>query len=185
MASFLSRVSAVQITGGMIKKLLVMGTASGSAEYTPTGLLDRLLISYPPVLKNVLGEDSIILAYGQQEAFDAKGNLIAQTSIQNRIALVAQVTETVAGTAQQILRTWESTMPSDLSGIFSFNKAKASPKTFADNAYQGTIVRFMNFPWPDRSIDYVLATASNGKTYLVISSSRESAFSIVGALLRN
>ncbi len=186
MPNFLIRVSTVQMAGGTARKLLITDTASGSAEYTPTGLMDRLLIGYPPELKNILsGEDSIILSFGQQEAFDAKGNFTPQTSVQNRLAMVFQVVEAVAGTTQQALRAWEPTMPSDLSGIFSYDKTKATPKTFADNTYQGTPVRFMNFPWPDRSIDYALINASNGKTYLVISNSRESAFSIIGTLLRN
>lgn len=168
------------IEGGTFRKFdVVVSSESGSIPLSLTGLFDRFLITYPDDIKLNIGEESLILGYGQREAFNQKGALNPNASISNRLVLIAEVNNTqmvVSG-----LQSWEPTLPSSLNGLFELGKNNISGP-FIETVYRGVLVRYINFPYPDRSIDYALVPATNGKTYLVMSNSRESMFATIDVL---
>lgn len=152
------------------------GASSPSAQtFTFTGLLGRLGISYPQELSSALGQNYKFLLYGQREAFDAKGRAVTGGTPGSRVVLVSEVASSSAG----ILQSWEPSMSANLASLMGVTPSK-NPGPFQSTTYQGTPVRFKNFPYPDRSIDYALVQ-QNAKTYLVLAGSRESMFATLDA----
>ena len=174
--------TALNVQSPVAGKLAVLNVANsvseGSAQTMDTWeLMDRFLVSYPQSLRQS-GTESAILIYGQKESFDAQGRLVVSSPISSRIALVSEV-----ASAEMSLAEWEPTMDDSLSGLLGLDKSKDTGP-FSDNAYQGAAVRYNNFPYPDRSIDYALVRYG-GKTYLILANSRESMFSVIDAFLSN
>jgi hypothetical protein len=174
--TFIAGVKIATLSLGNLGILAV--TASGSNNVLlPFDLFDRLLVTYPADLKPAVGNnDGVILAYGQRESFNTKGQLIQDAAPSVRVVFISQV----SGSSATTLQTWESTMTDNLATLFSINKIK-NPGLFMDTLYQGTAIRFKNFPNPDMSIDYALVPY-NGATYLVMANSREAMFAAVSVL---
>ena len=78
-------------------------------------------------------------------------------------------------------------MNSDLKELFNHDPSKATLTQFSDNIYRGSSIRYVNFPYPDKSIDYVILkpffVGDNDVNYLIFTSSRESMFKIVDTLV--
>ena len=55
-------------------------------------------------------------------------------------------------------------------------------KEFLDTNYNGVSIRYKNFPYADKSVDYAIVTALNGKNYLVITGSREAMYGSIDKL---
>jgi len=85
----------------------------------------------------------------------------------------------IASSSASILQGWESTMSTDLSGVMAITPTK-NTGAFTSTNYDGVLVRFKNFSYPDHSIDYALVS-SNGKTYLIFAGSREAMFATIDA----
>ncbi len=168
MTSFLARVSTIQVTLGMTKKLLVTGTASGSAEYTPIGLLDRFLISYPPELKDAIGGDAIILLYGQL-AMKSTG-----PKTESRLAFIQEIKNPTAYVVA--MRQWDTTIVTSMASLLGYTKNK---NVLVDDTYSGVPFRYVQIP--DNTLGLAYATVVN--KYLVIASSKDSFRFIVDTLL--
>ncbi len=177
---FYVKLNAVALTGGTFQPLSITSETKGGGELSPLELMDRFLVSYPPEMKTSLGGETLILAYGQQESYDAKGTLKTGAPVQKRLVLISEVRDS-AGLAAA-LTAWEKTMTDSLGGLLNFSKAKSASAAFLDNIYRGAGIRYKNFAYPDVSIDYSVVSASNGKSYLVITNSRESTYATVSRL---
>jgi len=174
--TFTAGLKTIVVSSGRLGVLTVSDANTGQ-PLLPFGFFDRLLIPYPVELKPALGnDDGVILAYGQQESFNAKGQVVQNTTASTRFAFVTRVSDSAAAT----LRTWEPTMTDTLESLFGVNKVKNSGP-FSDAFYQGTSIRFKNFAYPDSAIDYALIPY-NGVTYLVMANSREAMFAVISAL---
>lgn len=167
------------VSGGVLDSLNVK---IGAEETKPafSDIMDKFLISYPAQLKTNLGEESAVLLYGQKEVFTAKG--FPDTSAINvkRLIFVTEINDFVL--AASISKEWELTMTDGFKEIFELDSKKAASKIFLDSAYRETDIRYINFAYPDNTIDYAIVAASNGKFYLVISGSREAMYEIVDKL---
>ncbi len=171
---FQSRVATLTVPFQGFVQLLVRTASKGAEVLTARELLDRLLVSYPPSLRDTLGSDSGVFLYGQQEAFDTQGRRsLATTPVKRYVFILEVIDITLAKTA---VGQWEPDMPSNLIGIMGTNPAKGT--AFADGASSTVPIRYQNFPYPDTSIDYAFVPL-NGRTYLVIAGSREAMFSVV------
>ena len=137
-------------------------------------LFDRLLISYPADVRTTLGTDALILAYGQREAFDARGTLIPTSPVQKRLIFVTEVRD--AALLTSTMRTWEAAMTNALASLLNFVKSKAASPLFLDNIYRGTSIRYRNFAFADSTMDYAIATDIDGKQYLFLTNSREAIY---------
>ena len=181
-SGFRQALRALALAGGQFKKLSVQSASKGTQQLTPLEIFDRFLATYPPELRNYLGNDTVVLAFGQREKFDSKGLLIAGAPVEPRLVLISEVVG-IASASTTITR-WEPTMAQALASLLGHTPSKAATPNFLNNIYQNASVRYRNFPFPDRTIDYTITNASNGKTYFVITSSRESVFSAVDAIKR-
>jgi hypothetical protein len=179
-ADFWTKVNALSLSGGEMRRLAVSSQTKESGELTPVELLDRFIVSYPAELKSLLTGESAIIAYGQKEAFDTKGIIIPAAPLQKRIILISELRDSTA--VQSTMKTWESTMTNALTSLFKYNKAKAATQSFLDNIYQSKAIRYKNFAYPDNTIDYGIVQASNGKVYLVITHAREAIFATIDKL---
>ena len=139
---------------------------------------------YPVEMWNILGIDASVLWYGQKENFDNEGQLKIEIVSERRLVIVSEITDTVLAT--QALSSWESSMSEDLKLLITTDKSIGykglEVKEFFDNNYNGVSIRYKNFSYADKSIDYAVVTASNGKSYLVISGSRESMYATIDKL---
>jgi hypothetical protein len=140
-------------------------------------LLDLIVSSQD--ISDVLGDDALTLLYNQSLAFDTSGEILSVR--ENRIVFVNEIINT--GSLFDTLRLWEADMPNDFKEIFDLDLARQSDTVFTGTAYNTVPVRFINFPYPDRSVDYAVVSAANGKNYLVVSNSRESIFATIDILV--
>lgn len=134
-------------------------------------LMQKLSMNHPPDLAYWLQKNGVVLIYGQTENFDN------QTEPGRRIVFIVEVKDT--NKVSQIMKNWEPTIADDLKNIFSLDPAKQALADFLDNERQGIKIRYKNFPFPDKSIDYAIVSSLAGKNYLVLTNSRESMFSPV------
>lgn len=138
-------------------------------------------VSVPQQVMDSLAADSLMLAYGQREVFNQAGQIDPSAAAEKRLVIIAEARE--PSFALQGLGVWEPTMVTDLQELFTLNAVKESSPTFVNNSYQGTAVKFKNFPNPDRSIDYAVVSAASGRSYIVITNSRESMFAAIEVLI--
>lgn len=163
------------VSGGFLPINITSGASVSAQTLTITSLLDRFVAQYPSEFKTSLGTKYRFLLYGQKESFDSKGLPVATSAISSRLVMVSEI----ASSSATILRAWESTMTSSLANVMSIDVKKNKGPVMSTN-YRTVDVRFKNFPYPDRSIDYGIVS-HNGKSYLVIAGSREAMFATVDA----
>ena len=174
-ALFLSRVSATQV---LARQLISVGTTiGGNTSPSAHDILVALAGEDPSGTTSSIGDDWALLVYGQTEQFDGTGMLIANAPTSRRLIFIAEAKDSIA--LKDAFRSWESSsLTTALSAPFSFNPTLAT-KGFGDGSYLQQSLRYINFPYPDRSVDYVIVSAKNGKSYLIIAGSRESMFAVI------
>jgi len=150
------------------------------ANLTFTNLLDRLSVRYPVTLPNFLKESNVTLMYGQEEILGDVGSLPDPDLANKKVVLIVEVKNVTKAT--EVLREWELTMPEDLKNLANIEPDKAATATFNTNEFQGVSIRYLNFPLPDRSIDYAIVYSLTGQQYLVITNSRESMYSPIAKI---
>lgn len=180
LSSFVSDVAGMVIDPGAFKKLEATDTQTPPVTYNFSDLVAKLTLKIPAELISNIGNDSAIFVYGQRESFDTKGNLQAGATASNRIIIVAELTN--PSNSAEIATNWETSLSSDFKTLFTLGKSYKDQTSFTDNSYRSTNIRFWNFPYADRSIDYSMVVASNGKTYFVITNSREAMFGTIDRL---
>ena len=118
----------------------------------------------------------------QEEIFGESGNLLSSALAEKRLALTVEVSDVIE--AQKAMLAWEGSLPFDLEHLFKLDKVnEVGNLAFLDNAYREVSIRYVNFPYPDRSIDYAIVGAANCKNYLIIANSRAQVYSIIDTLL--
>lgn len=74
-------------------------------------------------------------------------------------------------------------MTEDLKGLFEVDSKKATSQAFLDNIYSGQTIRYRNFPYADKSIDYSLVSLPRfNADYFILTNSRESIYSAIDLL---
>lgn len=162
---------------GTVSVVNLSPVGSSSEDLSVLGLFDRFLIQYPVEFKSLVSPHSVILVYGQQETFDAKGRPVANPSPTKRLVLVSEANSSLVDS----LKTWEASMTQALSGLLAFDKTK-NKGPFLDNSYQGASIRFKNFSNPDHTIDYTVMQYG-GRSYWIMSNSREAMFAAINSFL--
>lgn len=174
---FISNTNSGTINGGQFKKVYL---SENDISDTMTEVLDFLGIMYSPQLKESLGSDSFVLMYGQKEIFDSKGQIKTDAVVEKRLVFINEVKDT--SITIQLAKDWEVSMSIDLKSLFQFDPKKQQSKDFTDNSYHNVDIRYKNFKYSDRSIDYAIVASSNGKSYLVLTGSRESMYATIDKL---
>lgn len=144
-------------------------------------ILKKLLINIPSELAGQMKNSNAVFIYGQQEIFDENGKSIFGELGDGRLVFIVEVKN--RDRTLEVMKSWELTMPSNLKDIFDLNILKEASLNFLDNKYQGVSIRYKNFPFPDRSIDYAVVTSLTGRYYLLIANSRESTYSPISKIL--
>lgn len=175
-----NKVNAIVLNPGEVRKVIITTESKGSGDLSITDIMNTFGVAFPQTLEAVLGEDYITLVYGQKESYTATGQLKLDALVQKRLAFLTEITD--LSNINQVVSSWEPTMPNSLASILGFDTAKAAGTGFADSAFNGINVRFRNFPHADHSIDYAIIKGTNGRTYLLIAGSRESAFGLLDRL---
>lgn len=134
-------------------------------------------------LINSVSENGFGLIFSKQtEKFDDSGKPVDNSPVERRLAFVIEVSDLTA--AKQAMSDWETNLPFNIESLFELTKLdEVEDLSFKDNVYRETTIRFVNFPYPDRSIDYALISANDGKQYLVIANSRAQMYGVIDALL--
>lgn len=145
-------------------------------------LATRWGVTLPENVQAVIGQEQIILSYGQTESYNSKGVLESSPTVppSHRMVVVAEILDTAS--AKTALMGAEPVIISSWTKMFSI-VPPTKPTQFSDNIYKQNAIRFVNFPNPDTSIDYVIVNAENGKNYLIVAGSRESAYAAIDKLL--
>lgn len=137
----------------------------------------------PTDLNASIGNDWALLAFGQSEAFDSTG--IKTTDTNNGIRLVVVLELSDATKANQAMQAWENAgLASTSAALMQYDTTQRVVSDFSGGTYRQIPIRYWNFPYADRSIDYAIVTASNNKNYLVLAGSREAAFFAIDQLMQ-
>ncbi|OGM99182.1 MAG: hypothetical protein A2915_00200 [Candidatus Yanofskybacteria bacterium RIFCSPLOWO2_01_FULL_41_34] len=177
-SSFFEDINEQPISGGQFKFLYF---SENNTLRTIAQLFDDFKLVYPGSLKGLLGEDRGIFVYGQKEIFDQKGLIRTDSIVEKRLVLINEATDSIA--VSQLLKEWETDMPNNLREIFLLELKRQTSQAFSDNFYRGVSIRYQNFAYSDKSIDYAVVAAPNGKSYLVIAGSREAMYATIDKLL--
>jgi hypothetical protein len=145
--------------------------AQTSKNLSSVDIFEALASEYPSELKQYLGEDSISLIYGQKEVLDSLGGPNASGSL-NRLVLISEVTDLPK--LNETLTIWATKIAPNLSPVLNYDRTAAINSNLAQVTYSGIVIRYANFPYPDKTIDYAVVPASNKKNYFVVTNSRES-----------
>lgn len=131
------------------------------------------------------GDDYAFLVFGQSEIFDQTGRLVDGENPQTKPAAVLVLEATDATAVRQAMESWESgNFSPDAAYVLDYDTSAATVSTFSDATYRQIPVRYRNFPYADRSVDWAIVPASNGVNYLVITGSRQSMFFAIDQLLK-
>lgn len=125
-------------------------------------LLKELKIAVYPYVLSELNDNYNLIIYGQDT--NRTIGLIIQTNNPNIV--------------KEQLKYWEATMVDDLKNLFLFKKpGNPTTKFFKDNTYNNIVIRYINFPGPDLTIDYAIF----GNLF-ILSTNRESIYNIIDRL---
>ena len=139
-------------------------------------------LTVPSDLKAALGSDWVVLSFGQTEKYDQAGQKSTNSTTEPRMVLISVLQD--ASKANQAMQAWEGAGLKDLNDVFGFDKTKASVATFSDGSYRQVAIRYQNYPYSDQSLDYAVVLGTNGRNYLVVSSSKQSMLFAIDQLMR-
>ena len=176
---FIKSISNDNVSGGEFIKIY---TSENDTSLPMIQLWDNFKLSYPAGLKDLMGQDYSMLAYGQREIFDSKGQIKTNSIVEKRLVFINEVKDALG--ASQLGKDWEATMSSNFKTLFSLGTANKDQPGFLDNSYRGVSIRYRNFPYADKTIDHAIVSALNGKTYFVIADSREAIFATIDKLIK-
>lgn len=166
------------------KQALRLGLTVAWPDASAFGLIDAMTgAGNFAALGQAMGTDWVVLSYGQQEQFDSNGSPIANATTSPRLIIITEIKDATA--ANQVMTSWESeSLASAADILFSYDFTKAIVGDFSSGTYRQIPIRYWNFPYADRSIDYAIFTASNNKNYLVLAGSREAVFFAIDQLMQ-
>lgn len=168
--------SAKQAVGVAVE---INGTPATAAQF-----LDMMLDGgVPNELATTFASDWALLAFGQTEAYSASGAADPSAPTATRLALIIELSN--ASKANQTLQAWEgSGLASAAAPFLGYDTSLRLVGGFSGGAYRQIAIRYWNFPYADRSIDYSIALASNGKNYLIVTGSRQAMFFTIDQLMQ-
>lgn len=172
-----------KISGGEFRTDSQMFKTSGSKAQL-LEIIDGVGGKYPAGMLSIFRGEGAIFWYGQKEIFDAKGQIKIGAEPERRMVAMNEISNLAS--ASQVVSSWESTMSDDLKLLITTDKSAGykgpEVKEFLDNTYRGVAIKYKNFPYSDKSIDYAIVAALNGKNYFVLTASREAMYATIDKL---
>ncbi|MDO8558347.1 MAG: hypothetical protein Q7S09_04145 [bacterium] len=134
-------------------------------------------ISAPEGFFGELSQDITLFFYAPRET----GTLSIGHSAPAHFGILIPVRGSV-NIFEEKLKTWEATLGGDIAP-FAFGREwmLGQNPLFESNLYQGTLIRYQNFPDPYIAADYAVFEGSDPPLF-IFTTSRESIFSVIGAL---
>ncbi|MEK7537011.1 MAG: hypothetical protein AAB584_01000 [Patescibacteria group bacterium] len=177
-----SEINSLTLTAGSLTFLNLID--ENGAPYSLNQIFEKLGIIPPAgLLENLDSDEWMIAAYGQKESFNSKSLLTFNEAPKPKIVLAAKIFDLIP--LRSTLNNWESAMTDDLKNLFGLDSKKATSETFLDNIYGGIDIRYRNFPFADKSIDYAIVSLTEfNADYFVLAGSRESIYSAIDLLQR-
>lgn len=146
-------------------------SVDGIKRYGFTEFVKGIPVEIPDELKLLVDDSNLFLT------------LISKSDNKTSFGLIIKLRNpSMVNDAVVILQNWENTMRQTLTSLFQFDQTKAASVGFLDNTYNGTVIRYINFPDPNLTVDYSVIRAKNGESYLVIVNSREHIYAIIDKL---
>jgi len=165
------------------KQALAMEVRGAGGSMTAGAFMTAVFGQVPTELTAALGSDWTVFAYGQTEIFGTDGAVLPNPPLATRPVFVVEVAD--ASKANQHMQAWEGTeFAAAAEKALGYDRTKALVDTFSSGTYRQIPVRYRNFPYADTSADWAVMLASNGKSYLIISASRESMFFAIDQLMQ-
>jgi hypothetical protein len=178
---FINGIAVSQPPAGQVVKLEVRGrdgALSASEFFTLMYGTDA-----PADVTRSIGEDWSSMVFGQTESAEADGTMMPSDTPSNRLLLVFEVTD--ATLVNQAMPAWEiDGLATSSAALFGFDMSKQLVSSFSDGRYLDVPVRYWNFPYADRALDWALALAPNGKNYLILGGSKQSMFYAMDRLVK-
>lgn len=143
----------------------------GTKRYGFSEFLGGVSVTVPDELKS-LADDSnlwLTLTYKSDDTFSFG-------------FVVKLLNPNMADEAITALQNWESVITQALANLFKLDSTKAATVGFLDNIYNGTAIRYRNFPDPNLTIDFSVIQTKNGESYLIMVNSREHIYKIIDKL---
>ena len=164
----LESIAVKEQSSNSFKRVLIKLVNEETKKYADLDiLLSDLEINIPDNIRQAIASSDVgggnytLFFYSQSEG--------------NRMGIVIAMKE---NNLELVLKLWEENMEGDLNQLFLKKDVSAAfTDEFQDNTYQGTVIRYLNFPDPGLSIDYAVI---NNK--LVITTSRESIYRAIDGL---
>jgi hypothetical protein len=140
--------------------------------------LQTIFSAIPTALLDAVASEWTLATFGQTETFNAQGQAQTPTTPQGRTVIVVELADATAATSA--LASWEaSSLVPSAASVLGYTPTQPA---LQQGSYKNIMVRYQNFPTADHSIDYATVLASNGKTYLIMSGSRQSMFATIDLL---
>jgi hypothetical protein len=172
----LSGFATINQLPGDFTQAIVRKNSSDSPLET-TEFFSFLGISPPNDLLSGLSGDLTIFFYSPKNSGSSSDNKTAAADIGFLIPLKGSVQDVT-----NALKKWEATLGGDFAPLALSRPWQPGPNMFfSSNVYQGTSIRFQNFPDPYLSIDYAVFEGSK-PPLLILTTSRESMFAVIGTL---
>lgn len=140
--------------------------------------LQTLFSAIPTALLDAVASEWALGVFGQTETFTPQGQLQQLSAPQGRTIIVVELANTA--TATSALTSWEaSSLISNAASVLGYTPTQPA---LQQGSYKNIAVRYQNFPTANYSVDYAIVLASNGKSYLVMTGSRQSMFAVIDQL---
>lgn len=165
-------IDAEKIDNKNFKRVDIKTADSQVSELRFSDILKNFRINYPSELNNYIKDINMVFLYGQEEVFEEESN---REIAKKRLVLIVEVNDT--SQVLEVMKSWEATMANDLKILFNLDPSRQASAEFIDNERRGVMIRYKNFPLPDKSLDYSIVTSLTGRYYLIITNSRESMYS--------
>lgn len=127
-------------------------------------LVKELGIAIYPYVFSELKNNYTLILYGQDK--ERVIGLAIETNSPNKV--------------KEQSRYWETTMAEDLNNLFLLRKPdNTTTKSFGDNIYKNILLRYINFSYPDITIDYAVLD-----NLFVLSTSKTAMYNIIDRLVQ-
>lgn len=140
--------------------------------------LQTLFSAIPTALLDSVASEWALGVFGQTETFTPQGQTQQLSTPQGRTSIVVELANVTTATAA--LTSWESSsLVSNAASVLGYTPTQPA---LQQGSYKNITVRYQNFPTANYSVDYAIVLASNGKSYLVMTGSRQSMFAVIDQL---
>lgn len=158
--------------------LFAQTTNANSATSSADDLINYLKIDNYSLFVYSQSSNAPSTLNASSSPFDTQQSSVAQN--QSRAGLVVALKGTASSSALYLkLKQLETTLAQSLTSLFLGKEtAETTGAIFSDNTYQNAVIRYINLPQPDFSIDYAIVN-----NYLIFTTSKDGMYAAIDRIL--